>query len=196
MPVTDTHRDPYTIVAEAEENGINWLDRTLGREAIINDTFHYANDRPAIPDINGNVVVKGNMLVKFLPFTFLLFMTPGLYKIWYSPSPNGIFPGWLLFGIMWSIAAVIGTRLYISSYKGYDVILNKEGIEINKRYSPWKEIRATFLLYRQGSGNKRRFLVFVMQDDTLAYFEMTAFPSWSKNFKTLCTAIQDFHRPV
>lgn len=196
MPVTDTHRDPYTIVAEAEESRKNWLYRTFGREVTISDMFYYASAARATPDIHGNIVLKRNILIRFLPVIVLVFMAAAVYNVWFNFPRDRIFPGLMIFAVVWLIASVISMVVYISKHKGVDITINKEGIQMGERYFFWKEIRATFLVDRSQGRNKRYFLVFVMQDNTLTYFDLTAFPTWSKNFKTLCTAIRDFHRPV
>lgn len=196
MPVTDTRRDPYTIVEEAEEKKESWLQRNFGRETIINETFHYANENPATPDINGNVVLKRSNLVRLLLIIIPLLFAVSFYKIWFNFPLDVFFPGWLIFGALWLVITVIGIAQYTSKHNTFDITVNKAGIEMGPRHFFWKDIRATFLVDRPQGRNRARVLVFVMQDDTLQYIEMTYFPKWAKNFKTLCTAIRDFHQPA
>lgn len=196
MPVTETHRDPYTIVAKAEENSTNWLQRTFGGKATINDTFYYANATPVTPDVNGNVVLKSNILFKFLPLITLVLMAVVMYNVWFNFPHDLIFPGLMIFAIVWSVAAVISVAVSLSKHKSFDITVNKGGIEVGDRYFFWKEIRATFVIDRSQGNNKVRFLVFVLQDDTVVYFHLRGFPTWTGSFKTLCTAIRDFHQPV
>ncbi|SEW37009.1 hypothetical protein [Chitinophaga arvensicola] len=195
MPVTHTHRDPYLIVAAAEEGRRTWLQRNFLRQVNINPIVRYAEARS---DINGEVAVERHPLFKWLPYIFLLLTVTGSGILIFNFYHHYLFSELMAIptGLLFIIA--IAYSINMIRDKGITMIINKTGIDIDDSYFSWQEIQAAFIVERP-RGNKRgyiTYLVFVMQDNSLEYFDLTGFPLWSNNFKILCTAIHKFHPAV
>jgi hypothetical protein len=193
MPVTQTPRDPFTIITEAENSRQNWLQRNFGRSVTIMPASRYAGSTPVIPDINGDVVVERSTLGKLLPVIILLIAGTIMGSMTFSFSQNFFFPGVIIIPIGLFFLVAIGMAVYNLQRKEVDITLNKSGIQIGPSYFAWKQIRAPFVVERPHGKTTITFLVFVTTADKLEYFELTGFPTWSGNFKKLCTAIHKFH---
>jgi hypothetical protein len=140
-------------------------------------------------------MIERHPLFKWLPYIFLCLTAIGIGVMIFNLT-HGYFFGELMAiptGLLFLL--VIGLAIKMMQDKGSQFLLSETGIDIDDTHFPWEEIRASFIVERP-RGNKRSFisyLVLVMEDDSLEYFDLTGFPKWSEQFKKLCAGMHAFH---